>query len=69
MMTAVLFLALSYALFHLVHTFYWHPLARFPGPPLAALTRFYRTWIDCSPSRSFVHTLAALHAQYGTSLY
>ncbi|KAL4912990.1 cytochrome P450 [Aspergillus aurantiobrunneus] len=56
---------LTYCLYHVCYTFYWHPLARFPGPRLAALTRLYRTYIDCSPSRSFVHTLGELHRQYG----
>jgi hypothetical protein len=57
---------LTYLVYYVSYTFYWHPLARFPGPPLAALTRLYRTYIDCSPSRSFVHTLGQLHGKYGT---
>ncbi|KAL5050939.1 hypothetical protein BDW71DRAFT_215080 [Aspergillus fruticulosus] len=56
---------LSYSLYHVCNTFYWHPLARFPGPPLAALTRFYRAYIDISLNHSFVHHLGELHGKYG----
>ncbi|KAL2819577.1 cytochrome P450 [Aspergillus cavernicola] len=56
---------LTYLLYHVLYTFYWHPLSRFPGPPFAALTRLYRAYVDCSPTRSFVHTLDQLHARYG----
>ncbi|KAL4805653.1 cytochrome P450 [Aspergillus unguis] len=55
----------SFSLYRCLYNLYWHPLARFPGPPLAAVSRWYRTWIDCSPTRSFVHTLAELHEKYG----
>ncbi|KAL4963865.1 cytochrome P450 [Aspergillus stella-maris] len=56
---------LTLSLFHVLRAFYWHPLARFPGPRLAALTTLYRAYYDCIPSKSFVHHLAALHRQYG----
>ncbi|KAL4734950.1 cytochrome P450 [Aspergillus similis] len=54
-----------YSLYYVCYTFYWHPLARFPGPPLAALTRFYRAYIDISWKHSFVHHLGELHEKYG----
>jgi hypothetical protein len=56
---------ISYSLSYVCYTFYWHPLARFPGPPLAALTRFYRAYIDISWKHSFVHHLGELHKKYG----
>jgi hypothetical protein len=56
---------IAYYLYHILYTFYWHPLARLSGPPVAALTRFYRAYIDCSPSKSFVHTLGDLRQKYG----
>ncbi|KAL4879870.1 cytochrome P450 [Aspergillus karnatakaensis] len=55
---------LTYAVYHILNTFYWHPLARFKGPRVAALTRLYRAFIDCS-NRSFVHTLEGLRGEYG----
>jgi hypothetical protein len=43
----------------------WHPLSAFPGPRLAALTTYYKFWIDCVVKGSFIHTLEKLHEQYG----
>ncbi|KAL4944118.1 hypothetical protein BDV06DRAFT_233850 [Aspergillus oleicola] len=57
--------ALTVSLYHVCRSFYWHPLARFSGPRLAALTTLYRAYYDCLPSKSFVHHLAELHRQYG----
>jgi hypothetical protein len=45
---------------------FWHPLAAFPGPPLAAISTLYKAYIDLVSKSSFVHTLEKLHAQYGT---
>ena len=47
-----------------------HPLARFPGPKLAAVTSLYGASFDLSKVRddSYVKKLPHLHDQYGTLL-
>ncbi|KIW50904.1 hypothetical protein PV05_09681 [Exophiala xenobiotica] len=42
-----------------------HPLARFPGPKLAAVTNVYAVSYDLSPNDSLVKHLRKLHDQYG----
>ncbi len=42
-----------------------HPLARFPGPKLAAVTNVYAVSYDLSPNDSLVKHLRTLHDQYG----
>ncbi|KAL1989438.1 hypothetical protein VTN49DRAFT_7249 [Thermomyces lanuginosus] len=55
----------AWTLYGYIYNVFWHPLARFPGPRLAAATSLYKAWIDCVAKSSFVHTLERLHAQYG----
>lgn len=57
--TVVGFLLLGY----IVYYRYLHPLAKYPGPPLASLTNLWKTyhlWNLHLP-----HTLVRLHEQYG----
>ncbi|KIX08873.1 uncharacterized protein Z518_03530 [Rhinocladiella mackenziei CBS 650.93] len=48
-----------------IFNIYFHPLAAFPGPPIAAVTGLYKAYIDVAARSSFVHTLEKLHSQYG----
>lgn len=54
-----------YTIYHLLYNLFWHPLASFPGPTIAATTPLYKAYIDLVAKSSFVHTLEKLHAQYG----
>ena len=58
----------TYFIFQALHNLLWHPLAGFPGPKLGAITRFYKAYIDGSPSKSFVHSLKEFHAKYGITI-
>ncbi|QKX57066.1 uncharacterized protein TRUGW13939_04174 [Talaromyces rugulosus] len=55
----------GYIIYHLLYNLFWHPLASFPGPTIAAVTPLYKAYIDLVAKSSFVHTLEKLHAQYG----
>ena len=54
-----------YAAYHTLYNLFWHPLASFPGPPVAAATSLYKAYIDLVAKSSLVHTLEKLHAKYG----
>jgi hypothetical protein len=48
-----------------VHRLYLHPLARFPGPKLAALTRYYTAWFDVVKTGTYLRHANTLHDIYG----
>lgn len=56
---------LAYAAYTVVYNVYLHPLAKFPGPPLAKITIYWKAYVECIANRSFCHYLVELHAQYG----
>lgn len=49
-----------------VHNYFFHPLASFPGPTLAALTPWWRAYIELHGKENFTTRLWDLHARYGT---
>jgi hypothetical protein len=60
--SSVLLWILSFA----VYQIYFHPLAKFPGPKLAALSTWYEGYYDVIKSTGrFTWELARLHEQYG----
>jgi hypothetical protein len=42
-----------------------HPLATFPGPKLAAITRYYEAYYDIVKNGQYTFKIAELHKQYG----
>jgi hypothetical protein len=54
-----------YLAYNAVSNLFWHPLAAFPGPPIAAISTLYKAYIDLVSKGSFVHVLEKLHTQYG----
>lgn len=53
--------------YQIVRAFLRHPLAKFSGPPIAACTRLYKTYVECIAQGSFVHLLEKHHSHYGES--
>lgn len=43
-----------------------HPLAKFPGPKLAGLTRYYEAYHDMIQNGQYTFKIAKLHQEYGT---
>ena len=59
---------LLYLLIGGVYRLYFHPLAKFPGPKLAALTGWYEFYHDIIHRGCFIWKLQELHDRYGTHL-
>ncbi|KAI9038140.1 cytochrome P450 [Aspergillus affinis] len=61
--------SVSFAVFSLVglafYRLYLSPLAKFPGPRLAAVTGLYETYYDIVQDGQFVWQIERLHQQYG----
>ena len=64
-------LSLVYALCVLVYRLYFHPLAHFPGPKLAAATKWYEFFFDIirSPGGTFAYEIERMHTVYGRSAH
>jgi hypothetical protein len=56
---------IAYIVFNVIFNVYFHPLAKFPGPPLARVTIYWKAYVECIEQRSFCHYLVELHARYG----
>ncbi|KAG6840510.1 hypothetical protein C0991_006307, partial [Blastosporella zonata] len=54
-----------YIVFNGVKRFFFHRLASFPGPPLAALTLWYKAFFDIVMDGGWAEHLDSLHATYG----
>ena len=52
---------ISIALYRLL----FHPLAKFPGPKLAAISRLYEAYYDVVKGGQYTFRIAELHQQYG----
>ncbi|KAH7417587.1 putative cytochrome P450 [Cadophora sp. MPI-SDFR-AT-0126] len=48
-----------------IHRMYFSPIARFPGPKLAALTKWYEFYYDVVLQGQFTFRIQAMHKKYG----
>ncbi|KAK6844451.1 hypothetical protein PG995_014561 [Apiospora arundinis] len=48
-----------------IYRLFFHPLARFPGPKLAAITRYYEAYYDLIRNGQYTFKIAELHKKYG----
>jgi hypothetical protein len=47
----------------------FHPLSRFPGPKLAAMTFFYEFWYEGIRGGKYTWEIQRMHEKYGASLH
>lgn len=59
----VLFLA---SLIITTYNLFFHPLAKFPGPKVAAATGLYEFWYDVVRQGQYVYKIEQMHCDYGT---
>lgn len=60
-------LAFVYLASLVFYRLFLHPLARFPGPKLAAITRYYEGYHDVVRNGQYTFRIAEMHKQYGTT--
>lgn len=57
---------LSYWILTFIYRITFHPLAKFPGPKLAAATFWYETYYDAYPNMGlYIFKIAEMHKKYG----
>lgn len=58
-------LALSYLISLALYRLFFHPLAKFPGPRLAAITRYYEAYYDLWKGGMYIFKIKEMHDKYG----
>ena len=58
----------TYLILGAVYRLFFHPLSKFPGPKLAALTTWYEGYYDVVKAGRYVFQIGKMHDQYGESL-
>lgn len=66
--TTVLVALVLLLMVKVIYQLYFHPLAKFPGPKLAAITTWYEGYYDIIKKGRYTFELARLHDKYGKSI-
>lgn len=62
---SLVFSAVAWAVCKTIYNVYLHPLAKYPGPKLAAATLWWQAWIEVISGQSLSLELVNLHAIHG----
>jgi hypothetical protein len=55
----------TYLILRSIYRLYFHPLAKFPGPKLPALTGWYEFYYECILGGRYFEEILRMHEQYG----
>jgi hypothetical protein len=55
----------TYLILLSIYRLYFHPLAKFPGPKLPALTGWYEFYYECILGGRYFAEILRMHDQYG----
>lgn len=58
----------SYLVSLTIYRLHFSPIARFPGPKLAALTKWYEFYYDVVQKGQFTFQIQKMHKKYGTGV-
>lgn len=58
---------MAYILVTIIYRLHIHPLSKFPGPRLAALTGLYEVYLTTWGTGSFEEEINRMHQEYGES--
>lgn len=64
-LASVVLLSLSWILVTAVQRLWFSPLAKVPGPKLAALSTLYEFYYDCICTGKYVFEIQKMHHKYG----
>lgn len=64
--TALLVLGAVYGLSLTIHRLVFSPIAKFPGPKIAAATGWYEFYYDAIKKGKYLFEIEKMHEQYGT---
>lgn len=56
---------LAYISFKYIYRLYFHPLAKFPGPKLAAISHLYEGYYDVVKEGRYIFEVEKMHQKYG----
>lgn len=67
-MFVIILLLTIWVVYLVIYRLCFHPLVRFPGPKLAALTSWYEFYYDIVKRGQFMWRIEQLHERYGEPL-
>ena len=64
-LTIAVAVLVAYCVAGVIYRLVFHPLAKFPGPRLAAATQWYEFYYDCIQYGQYTFKIAEMHGDYG----
>ena len=66
-LVSIVVTALAYFISLSIYRLYFHPLSGFPGPKLAAITRYFEAYYDLVQNGQYTFKIREMHRKYGKS--